>query len=186
MTGLDPAFLLEPEKNEKFREREYFGYCFARSKVRDVAAGLEAISKKTGLFPLEVPWSVGARKMSQKEIFPRALGAITKCRFIVSDIYHLTVNAINHGTPVIVLSRRQAATQSSVDDQKKYALADQIGTARLHVVLAADGSLASQFPKVIEAYESLMDGQTSFHEIMEGLMAQKNRYGSLIKEILNA
>jgi hypothetical protein len=186
VTGLDPAFLLEPDKREKFRERKYFGYCFARSKVRDVADGLEAIRKKTGLIPLPVPWSVGDRKVSQREIFSGALEAIPKCRFIVSDVYHLAVNAINHGTPVIVVSRRQTPTQSSVDDQKKYALADQIGTTGLHVTLAADASLATQAPAAIEAYESLMDGQTSFDEIIEGLMSQKKRYGSLVKEILSA
>ncbi|SFV39083.1 polysaccharide pyruvyl transferase family protein [Hyphomicrobium facile] len=185
-TGLDPAFLLDPQKREDFRESKYFGYCFARSKVQDVAEGLDAISKATGLTAIEVPWSVGKRRISQKKIFSGALEAFAQCRFIVSDVYHLTVNAINHGIPVIVLSRRQEMTQSSVDDQKKSALTDQIGASGLHVMLADDASFVTQVPAVIEAYEALMDGQTSFDEITEGLMSQKMRYRSAIKEILCA
>jgi hypothetical protein len=133
-----------------------------------------------------VPWSVGKRRVSQRQIFSDALEAFAKCRFIVSDVYHLTVNAINHGIPVIVLSRRQEMTQSSVDDQKKSALTDQIGASGLHVMLADDASFVTQVPAVIRAYEAVMDGQTSFDEIMEGLMAQKMRYRSAIKEILSA
>lgn len=186
MTGLDPAFLLDPQKREDFRERRYFGYCFARSKVQDVTEGLDAISKATGLTPIEVPWSVGKRRVSQRQIFSGALDAFAKCRFIASDVYHLTVNAINHGIPVIVLSRRQEMTQSSVDDQKKSALTDQIGASGLHVMLADDASFVTQVPAVIGAYEALMDGQTSFDEIMDGLMTQKLRYRSAIKEILSA
>lgn len=186
LTGLDPAFLLEPEKREDFRERKYFGYCFARSQVQDVTEGLDAIIKATGLTPVEVPWSVGKRRVSQRQIFSDALEAFAKCRFIVSDVYHLTVNAINHGVPVIVLSRRQEITRSSVDDQKKSALTDQIGASGLHVMLADDASFATQVPTVVGAYEALMDGQTSFDEIIEGLISQKTRYRSAIKEILCA
>lgn len=183
-TGLDPAFLLEPKDYQDFRECNCFGYCFARSDVGEIAEGLKAIEARTGLVPLEVSWAVGNRKAKQKRLFYSALATIKKSRFVVTDVYHLAVNALNHGTPVILISRKNSATKSSVDDQKKYALMEQLGAIPLHLPLAEDASLASGAGKIVETHESLMDGQISFHEIIGGLRDQKDSFGSSIKEIV--
>lgn len=185
-TGIDPAFLLEPKDPPNFKEGHCFGYCFARSDVRDISEGLKAIEAGTGLTPLGVPWDVGNRKTKQKTVFYGVLATMKKCRFIVTDVYHLAVNALNHGTPVVLVSRKSSATKSSIDDQKKYALAEQIGAKPLHLPLAEDASLASQTAKIIETYERLMDDQISFREIMDGLGKQKDRFRSSIKEIVQA
>lgn len=185
-TGLDPAFLLEAKTDRNFKDGSCFGYCFARSEVQDVAEGLKEIEARTGLMPVEVPWAVGKRRVSQKELFFGALASMQKCRFIVSDVYHLGVNALNHQTPVVLISRQDAGTTSSVDDQKKYALAEQIGATALHLPLSHDASLASQAGRIAEIYEGLMDGQISFDEITAGLRYQKDRFRSSIKEILDA
>ncbi|WP_290990407.1 polysaccharide pyruvyl transferase family protein [Hyphomicrobium sp.] len=185
-TGIDPAFLLEPKEYHDFRDAHYFGYHFARSDVRDISEGLKAIEARTSLVPLEVSWAVGNRKAKQKNLFYSALATMKKCRFVVTDVYHLAVNTLNHGTPVVLVSRKSSATKSSVDDQKKYALAEQLGARPLHLPLAEDASLASQAGKIIETYESLMDDQISFREVMGGLRKQKDRFRSSIKEIVEA
>lgn len=185
-SALDTAFLLEFGESVDPRERECFGYCFARSGVADIAEGVQKISERTGLTAVEVPWSVGTRRVSQEKIFARALEVVPKCRFIVSDVYHLTVNAMNHGTPVLAVSRLDSPTQSSVDDQKKYALAEQIGATDLHIALGADASILSSVSSIIETYERLMDREISFDEIRQGLRSRKDRYRSAIKDILDA
>ena len=186
LTGLDPAFLLEPKEYQNFRECTCFGYCFARSDVREISEGLKVIEAGTGLAPLEVSWVVGSRRMKQKDLFHSALATMKKCRLVVTDVYHLAVNALNHGTPVILISRKSSETKSSVDDQKKYALVEQVGAIPLHLPLADDASLASQAEKIIETYGSLMDDQISFREIMGGLRIQKDRFRSSIREIVQA
>lgn len=183
-TGIDPAFLLEPKEYQNFRECHCFGYYFARSDVRDISEGLKAIEARTSLAPLGVSWAVGNRKAKQKDLFYSALATMKKCRFVVTDVYHLAVNALNHGAPVVLVSRKSSATKSSVDDQKKYALVEQLGAMPLHLPLAEDASLFSQAGKIIETYEGLMDGQISFREIMGGLGKQKDRFRSSIREIV--
>lgn len=185
-TGIDPAFLLEPEEYQNFRECNCFGYCFARSDVGEIFEGLEAIEARTDLVPLEVSWAVGSRSAKQENLFYGALATMKKCRFVLTDVYHLAVNALNHGTPVILISRKNGETKSSVDDQKKYALVKQVGAIRLHLPLHDDASLASQAEKIIETYESLMDDQISFREIMGGLRNLKDRFRSSIREIVQA
>ena len=119
-------------------------------------------------------------------MFYGALATMKKCRFVLTDVYHLAVNALNHGTPVILISRKNGETKSTVDDQKKYALVKQVGATRLHLPLHDDASLASQAEKIIETYESLMDDQISFREIMGGLRNLKDRFRSSIREIVQA
>jgi hypothetical protein len=184
-TGLDAAFLLNLPVSTDFANRRHFGYAFARSGARDVAAALEAIRSRTRLIPVEIPWTVGDRRKSYKKTFERALNIIPNCRFIISDIYHLSINAINHGTPVISISKGVGAMESSVDDQKKYALAEQIGTTGLHVSLPPDGSLLSILPQITARYDLLMEGQISRAAIMDGLHDQKRRFLSAIKEVLD-
>lgn len=183
-TGLDAAFLLSLPVSMDFTNRRCFGYAFARSGARDVVAALEAICSKTGLRPIEIPWTVGDRRKSYKKTFERALGIIPNCRFIITDIYHLSINALNHGTPVISISKGAGAMETSVGDQKKYALAEQIGTTGLHVSLPPDGSLLSILPQITARHDHLMEGQISYAAIMDGLHDQKRRFLSSIKEAL--
>jgi hypothetical protein len=183
-TGLDTAFLLNVLTPENFRNKRNLGYCFARSGIVDVEAGLVNISKATGLSPVAIPWTVGDRKMCCKKTFSQALETIATCRVVVTDVYHLTVNAINSGRPVICLSQGDVAIASSVADSKKHALAEQIGISDLHVTLTSDRSLLSSATEIVEAYQLLMDRQFNFADVMDGLNEQRSAFRNRIAEII--
>lgn len=185
-TGLDTAFLLEGSNRQDYRDKKNIGFRFVRSGVVDIDGGVAELAKATGLSPIEIPWTTGDRKTSCKKTFAQAIDAIATCRVIVTDVYHLAVNATNHGTPVICLSRGDYNASSSVADAKKHALAEQIGTLDLHVTLAPDRSLLSSSKAIVDAYRSLMDGQIDFEEIMRGLQTQKSGFRDRIIEIIES
>jgi len=185
-TGLDTAFLLDGPNQRDYRDKKNIGFRFVRSDVVDVDAGIAELAKATGLSPVEIPWTTGDRKTSCKKVFAQAIAAIATCRVVVTDVYHLAVNATNHGTPVICLSRGDYDASSSVADAKKHALAEQIGTLDLHVTLTPDGSLLPSSKAIVDAYQSLMDRQIDFDDIMQGLQSQKNGFRDRIIEIIES
>jgi hypothetical protein len=185
-TGLDTAFLLDGCNRQDYRDKKNIGFRFVRSGVVDIDAGIAELAKATGLSPVEIPWTTGDRKASCKKVFSQAMDAIATCRVVVTDVYHLAVNATNHGTPVICLSRGDYNASTSVADAKKHALSEQIGTLDLHVTLAPDRSLLSTSEAIVEAYQSLMDRQIDFDDIMQGLQTQKSGFRDRIIEIIES
>jgi hypothetical protein len=184
--GLDTAFLLDGCNRQDYRDEKNIGFRFVRSGVVDADAGIAELAKATGLSPIEIPWTTGDRKASCKKKFSQAMDAIATCRVVVTDVYHLTVNATNHGTPVICLSRGDYNASTSVADAKKHALSEQIGTLDLHVTLAPDRSLLSTSKAIVDAYQSLMDRQIDFDDIMQGLQTQKSGFRDRIIEIIES
>lgn len=185
-TGLDTAFLLAALDPRDFRGKKHLGFCFARSKVVDVDAGLAQLARATGLTLVEIPWTTGDRMKSAKKTFAQAIDAIATCRVVVTDIYHLAVNATNHGTPVICLSRGDCDVPSSIGDAKKHALAEQIGTLDLSMTIAPDRSLLSSTQDIIYAYQLLMDRQIDFDDIMQGLRDQRSGFRDRIIDIIES
>jgi hypothetical protein len=183
-TGLDTAFLLDVPLVGNFRDKQNIGFCFARSGIVDIEAGLVEIAKATGLPTVAIPWTVGDRKTSYKKTFSQAFEAMATCRVVITDVYHLTVNALNSGRPVICLSQGAAAAPSSVADSKKHALAEQIGISDLHVTLTSDRSLLSSATAIVDAYQLLMDQQLDFADIMDGLNGQRSRFRNRIAAIV--
>jgi hypothetical protein len=61
------------------------------------------------------------------------LKLLDECSLVISDTYHLCVNAWARGIPAICVGRGVGAMRYSIDDKKKEALYSMIGVGNLYV-----------------------------------------------------
>jgi len=133
---------LEPERNRDI------GVFFARTQENPaLLLGLaERIGKKVGAplswlpwFPAPAPTEEAARgrwptlgEGTSAGSLSRSLGALLRCRAVVTDVYHLSVLAWNCGIPAVCVGRGASRFRTSVSDKKKEIFHLMYGIDRLY------------------------------------------------------
>ncbi len=121
--GLDCATLLD-HGDAPPSGAPTFGYAFGRtlSSVEGRRLARE-IERRTGQRGMAIDWLLG------KHIAPwcnarytRALSTIRRCRYIVTDVYHLAITALNIGRNVFCIGSAGLTQEDTCDDLKKAVL----------------------------------------------------------------
>lgn len=151
--GIDCAFLQDaPIATNEAGGTGTFAYYFRRSKLKDPAALVAQIEKSTGLrgVPLEkwIPLPAGR----WEEHFTQLKGVINNAEFVLSDTYHVCVNAMQSRVPVVGVGRAQKRQESTIGDFKKGVLFDMFDLSRFYVEIPEGGQEEehlSEIPQVI-------------------------------------
>ncbi|WP_084709807.1 polysaccharide pyruvyl transferase family protein [Nesterenkonia alba] len=134
-TGLDAAFLQPrsaPIQNVK-GDSYFFSYLFGRSKLEGTEALVESVEKDTGCTGnlLSRWFSLPSGSWEQK--FGQLQEQLRRSHFVVTDTYHVAVNAMQLGVPVIGIGRTAQRQEGTVGDFKKRELFTMFGLEEAYI-----------------------------------------------------
>lgn len=144
--GMDCAWLLPVEPTRMAAASSHFICFLGRTLRRREPRLARELSRATGLRSVWIDWlNLRPPRFLAHWNFARMRRLIAGARFVVTDTYHLAVNALNHGIPTICLyDAKQSAEQGTCGDVKKRALMEQAGFASQLVDVGEPGSLAQR------------------------------------------
>lgn len=157
--GCDCAFLLTPEDITLLpgysvpASRGGVGVFFGRSpKKWAMMKFAKSLAGQAGQELKWIPW-FGTRRKSRLlaklagievphgERAPgELLSMVAGCSFVITDTYHLCVNAWRMGIPAVCIGQGGGASQTSLSDKKKEILYEMLGARNFYVFVEALGS----------------------------------------------
>lgn len=137
--GLDAAFLLPRGDVASDPASRQFLHVFGRSGVKAAHALVAAAAAASGCEPASLGRWLRLPPDKGVATFERMRAQIAAARFVLTDIYHLAVNAMNLGVPVILLARPAAAQKGTLGDFKKHTLMAMLDLGDWLVPLPAKG-----------------------------------------------
>lgn len=129
--GLDTAMLLNHyalyPKLKSVKPSNTFAYVFGRSGFRHVPELVKEIEQRSGFKGIELSFwhSLHASKADRQ--MQDMLEVIESAKFVLTDTYHCTINAITLGKPVFCLGVNQAEQIATVGEPKKRILFRMMG-----------------------------------------------------------
>lgn len=152
----DCAFLLTPEHLSRLKDfrqpaaRGGVGVFYGRSPGKLwMLLFARLVARLTGQNCVWIPWFSSTAKMRkvagllgysvpEQDMSPGALLAqLAGCSFVITDTYHLCVNAWRMGIPAVCIGQGAAGQQTSLADKKKEILYEMYGACHFYVFLEA-------------------------------------------------
>ncbi len=150
--GMDCAWLLPFGPKPQVSESRYF-VCFLGRTLRRQHKRLAAeLAKATGLQPVWLDWlNLRLPRFVAHWNFNRMHRLIAGARFVVTDTYHLVINALNRGVRTVCLyDASQSPTAGSCGDVKKQVLMEESGFASMLVEVAGSVPLAQRIHRRLQ------------------------------------
>jgi hypothetical protein len=147
-----------------------------------------------------LPWFPGERKMALagkafgyqvplEDVAPGAiLSALSGYRLVVTDTYHICINAWRMGIPAICIGLGAHGALSSTADKKKEIAYEQYGAREFYVFLESLGSLPDMWreaKRVSAVVSDTLLGETVARTIQEHRTAARNRLLGALKKALS-
>jgi len=151
--GMDCAWLLRHPPPPDRSGSRYF-VCFLGRTLRGRDRGfLDALARRTGLRPVWLDWlNLDKPRFVADWRFRQMQRRIAGAAFVVTDTYHLVINALNRGVPAVCLhDGSQSAQDGTLGDCKKVALLEQLGLPGLLVDVTTPDDLAGRIAAAVEA-----------------------------------
>jgi hypothetical protein len=147
--GFDCASLLDHPRFEA-RPRGRFAYAFGRGLEGGAGTRIvERVARSLGLRAVPVAWLLGRYQLKNlSRRYERALAVLQSVDFLVTDIYHLSINALNVGCPVYCLGRDEEPFARTCGDYKKVVLLEMLGLREEYIGFT---ETADPIPSVSEA-----------------------------------
>lgn len=153
--GMDCAFLLRDEDLDHLSSfvatapelRDGVGVFFGRSpKLRYLLKFSRNVARSLGLQAQWIPWlPVGRRRSPLIRLYGydpgiatspgEVLARLSKCKFVVTDTYHLCVNAWRLGIPAVCIGQGANHITTTIGDKKKEILYSMYGAEPYYVFL---------------------------------------------------
>jgi len=146
--GIDCAFLLS-NHDQFVEEGKYFCYEFGRSALPDTEALVRSVEAATGLNGIRLADWLNLRYKSADAVFWRQKAVISSAQFILTDIYHLSINALNSGVPVFCLGEPSGAQTGTLGDFKKKVLFEMLTLDDHYYEI--EGNAEAPYAHVLEA-----------------------------------
>lgn len=184
-TMLDAAFFNIklpnlPRKNKK-REKIKIGYFFGRSDISNSTDFIQNLIKEQ--FDVgEINGWLLTPPNRYHETFLKKLGEIKKCELIISDTYHLIINALREGVPTIAISRIQKSQFDTVSDLKKKILMEELNLDEYYIELS-EGVISDHHKNLIlEKIHKIirLDQKNSEFNLDKKISVKKNELISII------
>jgi hypothetical protein len=119
---LDHSYFSSDIKIEK--QVKYFLYSFARSgNKRELEQFVKSVEDTTALTGIYIPWIEKGACISSLE---RSIKIIQDAEFVLTDIYHLSLNSWREGVPAICIGNGNSVVVNSLSDKKKEIFYQQI------------------------------------------------------------
>jgi len=186
--GYDVSCLLNVESFTINKSDPYFAWSFGRSGLSpdDEMKIVAYIEMYTGLKAVKIDWLnpkllFGSRHFFNRP-FMRMLRMISGARFIVTDIYHMTLNSLNVGTPPLVLyqSQRGSGSFGTLLDDKKQSLLSMLNAGSFLFDWDESRDVVDNVSPVLRMANMIM----ADHEIGDAVLAaHKQKKQELISQL---
>lgn len=139
-TGVDAAFLLDshsfvPDDGRTWSARS-FSYFFGRSGITGLSQLLLSLGLHFRAFPSELEgWLSVTPEREGWEQLSAFLCQVSRSQFVVTDTYHLCVNAMNLGVPVVGVGRYSDEQEGTLGDYKKQTLFQMFGQKENYIAI---------------------------------------------------
>src|SRR5690606_7616273 len=101
---------------------------------------IQSIARMTGLEAVGLPNWLHLKPESAARQFRHQRAIVTSAQFLVTDIYHLSINALNCGVPVFCLGRPDGGQIGTLGDFKKKVLFSMLGLEDRYFEIMEDGA----------------------------------------------
>lgn len=156
--GCDAAFLLPdgmaPASGARpSSDNRKVGLFLHRSRIDNKEALLSETLRR-GYEPVALTEWMQLPRNRCHENFLSLSARISSCTAIVTDTYHLAVNAIRLGTAVVVLGANDTAQTSTVSDFKKRVMLRDLGSEDLYVPIDDGRLLPEQISAIVDRIDA--------------------------------
>lgn len=122
--GIDAAFLLPPDAKDGGGG---LVWSFGRSELAMPERIVATVAEATGLAPQHLGGWLNCPPEKALETLAGLRGRIAGAGMVLTDIYHVAVNALTQGTPVLMLARPDDRQHGTLGDFKKLTLMRMFG-----------------------------------------------------------
>lgn len=177
--GVDAAFLVKehfdrPKRPHDFVHQRYFTYFFGRSKIAGTEKLVRDVEEATGLKGVPLEYWFTLNHWLARSQFSTMTTLIRHSEFLLSDTYHVCINALTLRRPVVGLGRPAADQDSTIGDFKKIQLFGMFGLSDTYITFDPDADGTDPGP---EATSKITDLAKTFAK--EG---HRNDYFDLLTE----
>ncbi len=187
----DCAFLLENSDFNKLPgfkladKRQDVGVFFGRSSSK---LSMMIFSKLLGCYSGQkcvwLPWFISTPKMTKvAKLFgynvpkdhlspSELLSALSGYKFVVTDTYHMCINAWRMGVPAICIGQGDATASNSIADKKKEILYEMYGARPFYIFL---GSLTSVFKQLrtAKAVAKVVEDEVLINAVIDNIQSHR-------------
>ncbi|WP_111641480.1 polysaccharide pyruvyl transferase family protein [Marinimicrobium alkaliphilum] len=186
--GLDCAFLLDhsglnAENASSAPESPMFSYFFDRSKLPETRKIIRNIEKISGCVGHELDGWLTLDTKNAHRHFSKNVKQIMESQFVITDTYHVCVNAMSAGVPVVGMGRYSIKQDGSIGDYKKQVLFDMFDMGSYYLTLK-EGSNDEFLRDVDQALERLVEERfRSFEESYRRVKGQVEEYRNELESL---
>lgn len=155
--GTDCAFL--QSENFNLSDSGTFVYFFNRSKLESPEKVVEAIERKSGLKGVELTSWLSLGKNDWDRKFSRLKEQIETSELVVTDTYHVCVNALHSRKPLLGIGRETSKQSGTLGDFKKKILFDMFGIEDLYVAIGEKEGEETVRARIVDRLDSLLETQ---------------------------
>ncbi|MBD3822493.1 MAG: polysaccharide pyruvyl transferase family protein [Thiotrichales bacterium] len=184
--GMDAAFLLDHEalfpELSSVTPASSFGYLFGRSDLNE-RAFVERVEADTGLTPINLAQWLKLNRRKGHSQYRRLLLSIASSRFVITDLYHASINSLALGVPVLGLGKISHAQIGTLSDLKKKILFCALGLDDFYLELTGpelDSELVNE--KFSHALANCLSG---FEHHRETVMTKRADFRSRLSVVLS-
>ena len=155
LPGMDCAWLLRFAPAVKTDASPYFVCFLGRTLKRQNQEFLGELARRTGLQLVWIDWlNLRRPRFIAHWNFERMHRLISGARFVVTDTYHVTINALNRGVRTVSLyDAGESEWEGTGSDAKKRVLFEQLGMTSMLVDVHGEQALASRISERLEAVD---------------------------------
>jgi len=185
--GIDAAFLLDYNslgiETSQFKS-DTFCVFFHRSNVENIEALISHLETTYGLKAIILNSWLKCRRGKADRIFAEAISLMSQAKFIVSDTYHVLVNGLNLGIPVVGIGRNTTYQEGTLGDHKKKILFEMFKLDHCYVSIDCHMASASLMHQTVEAVNLAID---TILTTSSSIKSERQQYTELLENaIFNA
>ncbi|HFD32720.1 MAG TPA: hypothetical protein ENJ28_08470 [Gammaproteobacteria bacterium] len=173
LSGLDCAFLYKPNLSHVTIKRPYFAYCFQRSQVSFSNTQRTALEKALDLPGRYTPWTEPG--LWRVRGLKKALNIINGAELVITDIYHVCVNALNIGKPVVCLMRSTDSMDNTLSDRKKLALFEAVNGKKWLIKLGKNEELSDHIESIVQLANIARAENAGLKTVLEQVKIRRQR-----------
>ncbi|MFC3202857.1 polysaccharide pyruvyl transferase family protein [Alteromonas oceani] len=172
--GVDCAFFINDTERRK-NSTKTFTYFFHRSGFNSTKYLIKLLEKQTDLKGVETSHWLNLNKRNADNEFNSNLSLILNSQFVITDTYHVCVNALRMGVPTICLSQDSHSQKGTLGDFKKRQLFEMFNARSYYYTLLPSQDEKEFYDSIVNTIEEKIAEEFSSFEVVRHTVTKKVR-----------
>jgi len=169
--GIDCAFLLH--KNQAAKKMNQFACLFKRTQLDDIGSLIEGLNRHTGLSSTRLDNWLSLKRHSADKMFNTNIETVACSTFVLTDTYHVCVNAMRLGVPVFAIGRKSKNQEGTVGDFKKKTLFEMFNASQFYFTIDENEDEYEFYQNVIEKIHEFISSPTNIYDEIQDSMSRQ-------------